>query len=137
VRTDLCGCLGIAVPIIQAPMGGAGGPILAAAVSDAGGLGMLVPWWCDPDAVRQQIRDTRARTSKPFGVNLNLEFPQEERLEVCLAEEVPVISFFWKDPAALVSRAQSRGAKVLHTVGSAADARRAVDCGVDVVVAQG
>src|SRR5262249_9360641 len=54
-----------------------------------------------------------------------------------LDENVPVISFFWRDPAALVQRAKSRGATVLHTVGSAADGKRAVDCGVDVVVAQG
>src|SRR5205814_10671102 len=74
---------------------------------------------------------------KPFGVNLNLEFPQEERLDVCLAEKVPIISFFWRDPGALVRRAQEAGAIVLHTVGSAASARRAVECGVDVVVAQG
>jgi len=66
-----------------------------------------------------------------------LEFPQEERLEACLDEGVRVISFFWQDPAPLVPRAKASGAIVLHTVGSAADARRAVDCGVDIVVAQG
>jgi NAD(P)H-dependent flavin oxidoreductase YrpB (nitropropane dioxygenase family) len=82
MRTALCERLGIALPIIQAPMGGgAVGPILAAAVSNAGGLGMLVPWRADLATVRQQIRQMRALTSKPFGVNLNLEFPQEERLE--------------------------------------------------------
>jgi NAD(P)H-dependent flavin oxidoreductase YrpB (nitropropane dioxygenase family) len=137
MKTALCKRVGIELPIIQAPMGGAVGPALAAAVSNAGGLGMLVPWRADMDAVRRQIRETRALTSRPFGVNLNLEFPQEERLEVCLDERVPVISFFWRDPAALVPRAKARGATVLHTVGSAADARRAVDCGVDIVVAQG
>jgi NAD(P)H-dependent flavin oxidoreductase YrpB (nitropropane dioxygenase family) len=137
MKTALCERVGIELPIIQAPMGGAVGPTLAAAVSNAGGLGMLVPWRADMDTVRRQIRETRALTSRPFGVNLNLEFPQEERLEICLDERVPVISFFWRDPAALVPRAKSRGATVLHTVGSAADARRAVGCGVDIVVAQG
>jgi len=137
VKTILCELLGIELPIIQAPMAGAVGPALVAAVSNAGGLGMLVPWRADIDTVRRQIRETRDLTSRPFGVNLNLEFPQEERLEVCLDENVPVISFFWRDPAALVQRAKSCGATVLHTVGSAADGKRAVDCGVDVVVAQG
>ena len=137
MKTALCTRLGIVAPIIQAPMGGAGGPALAAAVSNAGGLGMLVLWRADPEMMRKQIRDTRAFTAKPFGVNLNLEFPQEERLEVCLAEKVPVISFFWRDPAPLVPRAKQAGAIVLHTVGSVEDARRAVDCGVDVIVAQG
>jgi len=76
-------------------------------------------------------------TSRPFGVNLVLDFPQEERLAVCLEERVPIISFFWRDPSHLVSRAKEGGAIVMHTVGSAADARRAVDAGVDVIVAQG
>jgi NAD(P)H-dependent flavin oxidoreductase YrpB (nitropropane dioxygenase family) len=137
MKTALCERLGIEVPIIQAPMGGAVGPTLAAAVSNAGGLGMLVPWSADIDAVRRQIRETRALTSRPFGVNLNLEFPQEERLATCLDEGVPVISFFWRDPSYLTPRAKAGGAVVLHTVGSAADAKQAVDCGVDIVIAQG
>jgi NAD(P)H-dependent flavin oxidoreductase YrpB (nitropropane dioxygenase family) len=127
MKANLCERLGIELPIIQAPMGGAVGPALAAAVSNAGGLGMLVPWRAEIEMVRRQIRETRALTSRPFGVNLNLEFPQEERLAVCLDERVPVISFFWRDPSALVPRAKAGGAIVLHTVGSAAD----------IVVAQG
>ena len=98
---------------------------------------MLAPWRAAVDLVRRQIRETRALTSRPFGVNLNLEFPQEERLAACLDEGVPVISFFWRDPSSLVPRAKAGGAIVLHTIGSAADAKRAVDCGVDIVVAQG
>jgi NAD(P)H-dependent flavin oxidoreductase YrpB (nitropropane dioxygenase family) len=137
MKTALCERLGIEMPIIQAPMGGAVGPTLAAAVSNAGGLGMLAPWIADIDTVRRQIRETRALTSRPFGVNLNLEFPQEERLAACLDERVPVISFFWRDPSSFVPRAKAGGATVLHTVGSAADAKRAVNCGVDIVVAQG
>jgi NAD(P)H-dependent flavin oxidoreductase YrpB (nitropropane dioxygenase family) len=65
-------------------MGGAVGPVLAAAVSNTGGLGMLVLRRANPEMMRKQIRDTRALTAKPFGVNLNLEFPQEERLAICL-----------------------------------------------------
>ena len=118
-------------------MGGAVGPALASAVSNAGGLGMLALWRADAETMRKQIRETRALTSKPFGVNLNLEFPQDERLEVCLAEKVPVISFFWREPGALVRRAKEAGAIVLQTVASANMARRAVESGVDVVVAQG
>jgi NAD(P)H-dependent flavin oxidoreductase YrpB (nitropropane dioxygenase family) len=137
MTTTLCERLGIELPIIQAPMGGAVGPTLASAVSNAGGLGMLSPWRADVETVRRQIREARALTSRPFGVNLNLEFPQKERLAACLDEGVRVISFFWRDPSALVSHAKTSGAIVMHTVGSAADARRAVDCGVDVVVAQG
>jgi NAD(P)H-dependent flavin oxidoreductase YrpB (nitropropane dioxygenase family) len=137
MQAALCKNIGIDLPIVQAPMGRAGGPELAAAVCNSGGLGMLAPWWADLATVRQQIRETRALTSKPFGVNLNLAFPQEERLAVCLDEGVRVISFAWGDPAALISRVKAAGAKILYTVASAAAARRAVDCGVDIPVAQG
>jgi len=137
MKTILCERLGIELPIIQAPMGGAVGPKLAAAVSNAGGLGMLVLWRADADTMRQQIREMRALTSRPFGVNLNLDFPQEERLAICLEQRVPIISLFWRDPSSLVPRARAGGAIVMHTVGSAVDARRAVDCGVDIVIAQG
>lgn len=74
---------------------------------------------------------------KSRAANLNQEFPQEERLAACLDGGVSVISFFWRDPSALAARAKAGGATVLHTVGSAADAKRAVNCGVDIVVAQG
>jgi NAD(P)H-dependent flavin oxidoreductase YrpB (nitropropane dioxygenase family) len=137
MQTALCQRLGIELPIIQAPMAGAVGPALAAAVSNTGGLGMLVPWRADVAVVRQQIRETRALTSRPFAINLNLEFPQEARLEAALEEGVRIVSFFWRDPAALIPRAKAAGATVLHTVGTAAAARRAVDCGVDIIVAQG
>ena len=137
MRTRLCGRLGIEIPIVQAPMAGAVGPAIAAAVSNAGGLGMLAPWRLESVALRQLIRDMKALTSRPFAVNLNLEFPQEDRLAVCLDEGVPVISFFWRDPSRLMKPAKAGGATVLHTVATADDARRAVDCGVDVVVAQG
>jgi NAD(P)H-dependent flavin oxidoreductase YrpB (nitropropane dioxygenase family) len=137
MKTALCERLGIELPIIQAPMGGAVGPTLAAAVSNAGGLGMLALSRADIETMRRQIRETRALTSRPFAVNLNLEYPQEERLAACLDEGVPIISFFWRDPASLVPHAKAGGAIVLHTVGSADDAKKAVDCGVDIVVAQG
>ena len=78
---SLCERLGIDIPVIQAPMGGAVGPALAAAVSNAGGLGTLALWGADIDTLRRQVRETQALTTKPFAVNLNLEFPQEERLE--------------------------------------------------------
>src|SRR5258706_2338071 len=137
MKTVLCTRVGIEVPIVQAPMGGVGGPALAAAVCNAGALGMLVLWRADNDTIRRQIRETRALTSRPFGVNLNLEFPQEELLEICLEERVPVISFFWREAFNLVPHAKAGGAIVMHTVGSAADAKRAVEAGVDIIIAQG
>lgn len=118
-------------------MGGAVPPSLAAAVSNAGALGTLPLWRADAETLRRAVRKTRSQTSKPFAVNLNMEFPQEERLDICLEEGVPVISFFWRDPGPLVKRAKAGGAVVLYTVGDADSARRAVDAGVDIVVAQG
>jgi nitronate monooxygenase len=137
MKTKACEVLGIEIPIIQAPMGGAVGPALAAAVSNAGGLGMLAPWADDADALCREVRETRALTSKPFGINLNMDFPHMELLDACLDEAAPVISFFWNDPSAVVARAKAGGAVVMHTVATAQAARDAVDCGVDVIVAQG
>jgi NAD(P)H-dependent flavin oxidoreductase YrpB (nitropropane dioxygenase family) len=137
MKAALCSKLGNDIPIIQAPMGGVVGPQLAAAVSNAGALGTLPLWAVDVDTLRRTVRRTRAMTAKPFAVNLNMQFPQEERLEACLEEGVPVISFFWKDPSHLIARAKAGGAIVMHTVATARDARRVADNGVDVVVAQG
>ena len=118
-------------------MGGAVGPKLAAAVSNAGGLGTLPVWTEDLETIRSLVNETRSQTDQPFAVNLNMEFPQEERLRVCLEESVPIISFFWKDSSLLVKRAKTAGAIVMHTVSSSEEAKRAIDSGVDVLVAQG
>ncbi|MES2895482.1 MAG: nitronate monooxygenase [Pseudomonadota bacterium] len=128
---------GVRFPIVQAPMGGASCPELAAAVSEAGGLGMLALSWHSPDAVRAEIRATRALTKQPFAVNLVLAFPQEERLAVCLEEGVGLVSFFWGNCAPLVRRVHDAGALVASTVATAEDAIAATDAGVDIIVAQG
>ena len=137
MRTALCDMLGIEIPIVLAPMGGAVGAQLVAAVCNAGGLGTIPLWRADTDALRKQVKEVRSLTNKPFAVNLNLDFPQEERLEACLQERVPAISFFWGESSKLVSRAKAGGAIVMQTVGTAKEARTAVENGVDIVVAQG
>lgn len=136
-RVNFCAALGMRVPVVQAPIGSATTPELAAAVSDAGGLGMLALTWTDEVEARERIRRTLALTSKPFGVNLVLQWPQHERLAHCLEEGVSVISTFWGDPAPYVDLVHDADALHVHTVGSAEEARRVVGCGVDVVVAQG
>src|SRR5258706_6662586 len=138
LRTPLCERLGVEHPRIQAAFGGEACPAVGAAVSNAGALGMLVLTAADLDTVRQQVRETRALTRQPFGVNLNLRKPQDERVDICLEEGVRVISFFWCDPTReLIERVHAAKATVLHTIDSAASARRVVDLGVDIVVAQG
>ncbi|MEO8242737.1 MAG: nitronate monooxygenase [bacterium] len=130
--------LGIAIPIIQAPMGGTGFVTrLAAAVCNSGGLGMLHLWRADISTLRGQIRELQRLTHKPFAVNLNLQFPQAERLEACLQEGVKVISFFWGDPGDMVATAQQGGAVVMHTVGSVKESLTSMTRGVDIIVAQG
>lgn len=137
LRTPLCDTLDIDVPIIQAPIGSATCPALAAAVSNAGGLGTLALTWRSTDEARRMIKETRELTARPFAVNLGLAWPQDARLAVCLEEDVPIVSFFWGPPERSTELAHSGGAFVFHTVGSVAEARRAVDAGVDAVVAQG
>ncbi|MFD0746090.1 NAD(P)H-dependent flavin oxidoreductase [Phytohabitans flavus] len=137
LRTALTDRLGITVPVVQAPVGSAAAPELAAAVSEAGGLGMLALTWHRSDEARDQIREVRRRTSRPFGVNLVLDFPVADTLAVCLDEAVPVVSTFWGDPAPASQLIREAGALHMHTVGSVTEARHAAGCGVDVIVAQG
>jgi nitronate monooxygenase len=133
VRTPLCGLLGIEHPIVQAPM--AAVPALAAAVSNAGALGMVTLTWSDPAG--DVIRETAALTDRPFGGNLVLTSDQHRRLDEALAAGLRIVSFFFGDPADYVEQVHAAGGLVLHTVGSAEQARRSVGSGVDVVVAQG
>lgn len=138
MKTALCHLLGIEHPIIAAPMGpDLTGPDLVAAVSNAGGLGVLQAQFCPPPVFREEIRRVRELTDKPFGVNLILHFPAEDQVAICLEERVPVLSFFWGDPTPYVERAHAVGVRVFHQVGSVADAQRAVAAGVDVIIAQG
>jgi len=136
-RRDFCDLVGMEHPVVQAPMGGAVGPAMAAAVSEAGGLGMIPLWGEELPEVRLLYRQTRSLTARPFGVNLNVAFTDEARLALCLEEGARIVSFFWEEPGPLIAMARDAGAVVLQTVASAADARRAVDAGADAVVAQG
>jgi nitronate monooxygenase len=122
---------------MQAPIGPAATPALAAAVSEAGGIGSLGASWTEPEALRSQLREIRSLTERPVCVNLVLAFEQEERLEVALAEGVELISFSWGADTRLSARARAAGAVVAVQAGSPAEARAAVDAGCDVVVAQG
>jgi NAD(P)H-dependent flavin oxidoreductase YrpB (nitropropane dioxygenase family) len=137
LATPLCGRLGIDVPVVQAPVGSAVTPELVAAVSNAGGLGMLALTWMSPSRAVQEIRKVRSLTGRPFGVNLVLDFPVDPILAACLAEGVSIVSTFWGDPAAASGTIHAAGGLHLHTVGSVAEARQAVRAGADVVVAQG
>src|ERR1700734_765896 len=122
VRTRVCDLLGIDQPIVQAPMSAL--PELAAAVSNAGALGMLTLTWSSPagDVVRQ----TGALTDRPFGGNLVLTSDKHQRLDEALDAGLRIVSFFFGDPAGYVDQVHDAGGVVLHTVSSAEEARRAV-----------
>ena len=133
MSTPVCQMLGIERPIVQAPM--AAVPRLAAAVSNAGALGMVtLTWSADAAAV---ARETAALTARPFGGNFVLTEDHHHRLDQALEAGLRIVSFMWGDPSSYVEPVHAAGGIVLHTVGSADEARRAVASGVDVVVAQG
>jgi NAD(P)H-dependent flavin oxidoreductase YrpB (nitropropane dioxygenase family) len=133
VTTPVCEMLGIGQPIVQAPM--AAIPGLAAAVSNAGALGMVTLTWSDDAGA--VVRETAALTARPFGGNLVLADDQHRRLEAALEAGLRIVSFMWGDPSGYVKAVHEAGGVVLHTVGTAEEARRSVASGVDVVVAQG
>jgi nitronate monooxygenase len=135
VRTPLCEQLGIDHPIVQAPIGSAAVPRLAAAVSEAGALGTIALSWSKDAGA--PVHETIALTSRPFAANFVLAWDEHERLDAALEAGLRIVSLTWGDPAPYVGLVHDAGGIVLHTVGSAEEARRAVAVGVDVVVAQG
>ena len=131
--TPVCELLGIEQPIVQAAMVDI--PQAAAAASNAGALGMLTLTWSgDVGAV---VRETAALTTRPFGGNLVLTDDRHRRLDQALDAGLRIVSFFLGDPGGYVEAVHDAGGVVMHTVGSAEEARRAVASGVDVIVAQG
>ena len=133
MSTPVCELLGIEWPIVQAPMSDIAG--LAAAVSNAGALGMVtLTWSADTGAV---VRDTAALTARPFGGNFVLTSDHHRDLDQALEAGLKIVSFMWGDPGSYVKAVHDAGGIVLHTVGSAEEARRSVASGADVIVAQG
>jgi NAD(P)H-dependent flavin oxidoreductase YrpB (nitropropane dioxygenase family) len=108
---------------------------LAAAVSNAGALGMVtLTWSADAGAI---VRETGALTTQPFGGNLVLTEDHHRRLDQALEAGLRIVSFMWGDPSSYIGAVHDAGGIVLHTVGSAEEARQSVASGTDVIVAQG
>ena len=144
-RTPICATLGIEQPILSAGISAGAGPELAAAVSNAGGLGVLGASGMPPDFLRERVARTRELTDRPFGANVilddqgtpALEHAIRERCLTLIDERVPLLVFFEGDPTPYVEPARAAGLKVAIQVGSPAAAREAADAGVDLVIAQG
>ena len=132
--TDLVGCQ---VPIQQAGMGGVATPELAAAVADAGGLGMVSMVLQPADAVAAGLDALAKQTTGQVGINFLMPFLDPEAVDAA-ASRVRVVEFFSADPdAALIDRVHEGGALAAWQVGSSAEARAAMDAGCDFIVAQG
>jgi NAD(P)H-dependent flavin oxidoreductase YrpB (nitropropane dioxygenase family) len=132
------GILGLQNGIVVAPMGpDITGPELVAAVANAGGLGLIrAP--SQVEALKAVVARTRELTSKPFGVAIVLAFPHEELLHHIYAEKVAFLQvYFGEFPKARVDEAHAMGVKVLHQVGTVADAVKAAEAGVDAIICQG
>lgn len=140
LRTRLCDLFGIEVPILNAPMGGGDAPgRLAAAVSNAGGLGLIGGTAMGGEEwVVEQVRVARELTDRPFGVGFISHFPNTaDLMQAALREGVKVIAHSFADPAPFVAAAHDAGALVLCQVRTVEAARRCAEVGVDVVTAQG
>jgi enoyl-[acyl-carrier protein] reductase II len=152
LRTPLCDLLGIEVPIVQAGMGYVARGELCAAVSQAGGLGVIGAASLNAKELREEIHKVRDRTDRPFGVDIlfatvgraasdqaTVRFTREveAQIDVVLDERVSVLASGLGDPGPVVPQAHDLGIKVIALVGNTKNAVRVARSGVDVIVAQG
>ena len=141
LHTPLCDLLGIRYPILNAGIGPAAGPELAAAVTNAGGFGVLGGGGMPHEAMRKRVALTRELTKGPFGINVIPDEPVNPEdlahVEGIVAMGPAAIVIFWGDPAPYIPTAHDHDVKVLVQVGSLDEARRAAKAGADAVFAQG
>lgn len=138
MKTIICDLLGIEKPIIQGGMAWVAEAELAAAVSNAGGLGLIAGGSAPPEVIRDEIRKIRTLTDKPFGVNIMLMSPHAEGLaNLLVSEHVPVVTTGAGSPGVYMERWKAAGIKVIPVVPAVALAQRMERLGADAVVAEG
>ena len=138
MQTDITKLLGIEYPIIQGGMAWVAEHHLAAAVSEAGGLGLIGGANAPAEVVRNEIREARKLTSKPFGVNVMLMSPHAEDIAKVVVEEgIKVVTTGAGSPEKYMKMWKEAGIVVIPVVASVALARRMERCGADAVVAEG
>ena len=138
MKTEVTELLGIEYPIIQGGMAWVAEYHLAAGVSNAGGLGLIGAASAPAEWVREQIREAKKLTDKPFGVNIMLISPYAEDVAKVVAEEgVKVVTTGAGSPEKYMKMWKEAGIKVIPVVASVALARRMERCGADAVVAEG
>jgi len=137
-RTEVCDLFGIEYPIIQGGMVWVSYHALCAAVSEAGGLGILGAGSMTIDELREEIRLVKSKTKKPFGINVPIAKPDSDVLiKVAIEEGVTVISTSAGNPKRFTGRIQDAGLKVIHVSPSPILAVKAAEAGVDAVAAEG
>lgn len=135
---DISGLFGIQYPIVQGGMIWCSGWELAAAVSNAGGLGTIGSGSMYPDVLREQIRKCKSATDRPFAVNLPLIYPQvADHIQIILEEKVPVVITSAGNPKMYAETFKTAGCKLMHVVSSSKFAMKAQEAGCDAVVAEG
>ncbi len=138
IETALTKLFSIEYPIVQGGMIWVSGWKLAAAVSNAGALGLIGGGSMEPELFREHIRKCRQATRKPFGVNIPLISKYAEQLvQVTLEEKVPIVFTSAGNPAKFTERLKAEGATVVHVIANVRFARKAEAAGVDAVVAEG
>ena len=129
---------GIKYPLIQAGMIWCSGWELASAVSNAGGLGIIGSGSMYPDVLREHIQKCRAHTDQPFAVNLPLLYPQiDDHISIIIEEGVKIVFTSAGNPAKWTSHLKAHNITVVHVVSNVKFAKKAVDAGVDAIVAEG
>lgn len=138
MKTEVTRLLGIEYPIIQGGMAWVAEYHLAAAVSQAGGLGLIGAASAPADWVRDQIKEAKKLTDKPFGVNIMLMSPYADEVAKVIVEEgVKVVTTGAGNPEKYMKMWKEAGVKVIPVVASVALAKRMERCGADAVVAEG
>ena len=138
LRTRVCELLGVEHPIVQTGMGWVAGPALVGATSNAGGFGILGAATMDLDQLGAAIKETKALTAKPFGVNMRADQPDVmERADLLSAEGVRVASFAMAPRAEVMDRLRRGGVLVVPSIGARRHAEKVALMGVDAVLVQG
>lgn len=151
LRTPLCDLFGIEIPIFNVGFGQSATPELAAAVSNAGGCGVLgfTGGGMPPEEIRARVDRMRTLTERPFGGNIIIaalassdasdpgRVAIQARLTAAIDARIPILVLFWGDPAPFVAAAHAHGTKLVVQVGSPEEAAAAAHAGVDAVIAQG
>ena len=128
----------IQYPLIQAGMIWNSGSKLASAVSNAGGLGIIGAGSMYPDVLQEHITKCKAATSKPFGVNVPMLYPNiDQIIEIIIKEKIPIVFTSAGNPKTHTTRLKQHDITVVHVVSSVKFALKAQDAGVDAVVAEG